>query len=123
MASFELGPNGVVQGTTTDTSGVIGTTLEIPYSAWPGWSNGTARCRIEGYIEHFPWPEGASPAYVVQTMDDGWLYEFRPWKCERAGRRRHMSARDKACTRCGRVSALDTAWTRESTRQDCMCIA
>ena len=31
-----------------------------------------------GYVEHFAWPEGASPAYVVQTVDDGWLYEFRP---------------------------------------------
>ena len=77
-SSFELGERVTVQATISDGCGVVGTDLQIPYSAWPGWSSGTANCRIEGYVRHFAWPEGTSPAYVVQTVDDGWLYEFRP---------------------------------------------
>ena len=40
MAAFELGARGVVQATVFDACGVIGTMLDIPYSAWPGCSNG-----------------------------------------------------------------------------------
>jgi len=43
-----------------------------------GVENGASSCRVAGYVEHFDWPEGRSPAYIVQTVDDGWHYEFRP---------------------------------------------
>ena len=75
---FDLADRGIVQGTFSDGCGVIGSALSIPNSAWPGWSNGKSPCRIDGYVERFNWPEGVSPAYVVRTLDDGFLYEFRP---------------------------------------------
>ena len=76
---FDLGePRRVVQAAVYDRAGVITTALSIPNSSWPGWENGASSCRVAGYVEHFNWPEGRSPAYIVQTVDDGWHYEFRP---------------------------------------------
>lgn len=77
---FDLGePRGVVQASVYDRAGVITSALSIPNSSWPGyWSNGASSCRISGYVERFDWTEGRSPAYIVQTVDGGWHYEFRP---------------------------------------------
>jgi len=74
---FELGDRGVVQAIVEDACGVVSTALSIPNHAWPGWSNGKSPCRVDGYVERFDWPEGVSPAYIVRTLDDDHLYEFR----------------------------------------------
>ena len=55
-------------------SGILGTSLDIPNSAWgPRYHDGDkSACRVEGYVTHFAWPEGASPAYIVRTLADDW---------------------------------------------------
>ena len=75
--AFDLGePRGIVEGTCSDTSGILGTFLDIPNSAWgPRYHDGDkSACRVEGYVTHFAWPEGASPAYIVRTLADDWYY-------------------------------------------------
>lgn len=79
-AWFDVGDKGSIKAAVADSSGVIDSSLRIPHHQWPGYetSNDKAPCRVDGYVAAFPWPEGPSPAYLVRTLEDGWLYEFRP---------------------------------------------
>ena len=75
---FNLGEDGVVEATTRDDAGIIGTTFQAANSMWAGYEIGSTACCVRGFAASFPWghPRSRGPAYIVETLVDCHMYPF-----------------------------------------------
>jgi hypothetical protein len=59
---------------------LLGDAFRLPNSLWKGYDHGSSPCVLDGFVEKFAWDDGAGPAYIVRTVEDGWHYPFPPDK-------------------------------------------
>ena len=78
-ASFDVADFGVIHASTTRLcGGLIGRSLRLANSSWPGHSGGSSACAIDGVCLDARWPDERGPAVIVRTIADGSRYGFRP---------------------------------------------
>ena len=83
--NFDVAGFGVVRGITTHLTGaLIGKSVSINNSAWPGYSGGLSDCVIDAYVRDLDWPTGPACALIVRTVDDGCRYAFAPRDIKKA---------------------------------------
>ena len=79
-APFDVADHGEITAITTRLSGaLIGKSLRLNNSAWPGYDDGlTSAVVVDAVALDLPWPSGPAPALIVRTVEDGFRYAFQP---------------------------------------------
>jgi hypothetical protein len=80
-AEFDVADFGSVIAVTTQFAGALsgGKSFMLNNSAWSGYSGGTSRCTIDGFVAEFSWRDSPpGRALIVRTVADGFHYAFRP---------------------------------------------
>jgi len=75
LQSYDLGADVVRADTGLDPSNIVGKMVLVPNKLWDARLTGDTRCKVGGFIgPHALGRSGLKPAYVIQTMDDGFFY-------------------------------------------------
>ena len=89
--SFDCGEDGCVVVSRTDAAGIVGTTVDIPNSTWPGYEkdNGSTPCLVVGYAARHRAAKATSKgAYVVEADGDFYAFDkkFKVFKRDKRGK-------------------------------------